>query len=112
MAGLTLGADPIVTAVSVVSVYENRLIPALIIRKEAKGYGTRAYIEGPNLPEGAKVVVLEDVVTTGQSAMKAVERLKEAGYTVNQVIALVDRQQGGAELYQSAGVEISSGVYD
>ena len=71
VAGLTLGADPIVTAVSVVSVYENRPIPALIIRKEAKGHGTRAYIEGPSLPGGAKVVVLEDVVTTGQSALKS-----------------------------------------
>jgi orotate phosphoribosyltransferase len=106
--GLTLGADPMVTAVSLVSVYENRPIPALIIRKEAKGYGTKAYIEGPTLPEGAKVVVLEDVVTTGQSALKAVERLQAAGYTVNQVIALVDRQQGGAELYQSAGLKFEA----
>ena len=106
--GLTMGADPIVTAVSIVSVYENRPIPALIIRKEAKGYGTRAYIEGPSLLEGAKVVVLEDVVTTGQSALKAVERLKDAGYTVNQVISLVDRQQGGGELYQSAGLKFET----
>ena len=106
--GLTMGADPIVTAVSIVSVYENRPIPALIIRKEAKGYGTRAYIEGPSLPEGAKVVVLEDVVTTGQSALKAVERLKDAGYTVNQVISLVDRQQGGGELYESAGLKFET----
>ncbi|MBN4003504.1 orotate phosphoribosyltransferase [Nostoc sp. LPT] len=106
--GLTMGADPIVTAVSIVSVYENRPIPALIIRKEAKGYGTKAYIEGPSLPEGAKVVVLEDVVTTGQSALKAVERLKDAGYTVNQVISLVDREQGGGELYQSAGLKFET----
>jgi orotate phosphoribosyltransferase len=106
--GLTMGADPIVTAVSVVSVYENRPIPALIIRKEAKGYGTRAYIEGPSLPEGANVVVLEDVVTTGQSALKAVERIKDAGYTVNQVISLVDREQGGGELYQSAGLKFET----
>ncbi|MDZ8088792.1 MAG: orotate phosphoribosyltransferase [Nostoc sp. DedQUE12b] len=106
--GLTMGADPIVTAVSIVSVYQNRPIPALIIRKEAKGYGTRAYIEGPSLSEGAKVVVLEDVVTTGQSALKAVERLKDAGYTVNQVISLVDRQQGGGELYQSAGLKFET----
>ncbi|MEH2283014.1 MAG: orotate phosphoribosyltransferase [Nostoc sp.] len=106
--GLTLGADPIVTAVSVVSVYENRPIPALIIRKEAKGYGTKACIEGPSLPEGAKVVVLEDVVTTGQSALKAVERLKDAGYTVNQVISLVDREQGGGELYQSVGLKFET----
>ncbi|ALF52346.1 orotate phosphoribosyltransferase [Nostoc piscinale CENA21] len=108
VAGLTLGADPIVTAVSVVSVYENRPIPALIIRKEAKGYGTKAYIEGPTLPEGTKIVVLEDVVTTGQSALKAVNRLKDAGYIVEQVIGLVDRKQGGAELYQSVGLKFEA----
>lgn len=108
VAGLTLGADPIVTAVSVVSAYENRPLPGLIIRKEAKGHGTKAYIEGPNLAEGAKVVVLEDVVTTGQSAMKAVERLRDAGYSVERVISLVDRQQGGAELYQSVGLEFQA----
>lgn len=108
VAGLTLGADPIVTAVSVVSAYENRPIPALIVRKEAKGHGTRAYIEGPNLPENANVVVLEDVVTTGGSALKAVERLKAAGYRVNLVISLIDRLQGGAELYASAGLQLQS----
>ncbi|HAG80309.1 MAG TPA: orotate phosphoribosyltransferase [Cyanobacteria bacterium UBA12227] len=108
VAGLTLGADPIVTAVSVVSALENRPIPALIIRKETKGHGTMAYIEGLSLPMGAKVVVLEDVVTTGQSAMKAVQRLRDAGYTVEQVIALVDRQQGGAELYQSSGLKFEA----
>ncbi|HEY9798746.1 MAG TPA: orotate phosphoribosyltransferase [Leptolyngbyaceae cyanobacterium] len=108
VAGLTLGADPIVTAVSVVSAYENQPIPALIIRKEAKGHGTKAYIEGPNLPEGAKVVVLEDVVTTGQSAMKAVDRLRGAGYVVDEVISLVDRQQGGAEFYQSVGLKFTA----
>jgi orotate phosphoribosyltransferase len=108
VAGLTLGADPIVTAVSVVAAYEGRSLPALIIRKESKGHGTRAYIEGPNLPEGSSVVVLEDVVTTGQSALKAADRLREAGYIVNQVIALVDRQQGGAELYQQAGLAFQS----
>ncbi|MBD2003396.1 MULTISPECIES: orotate phosphoribosyltransferase [Cyanophyceae] len=108
VAGLTLGADPIVTAVSVVSAYEKRSLPALIIRKEAKGHGTKAYIEGPDLPVGAKVVVLEDVVTTGQSALKAVERLRDAGYSVDEVISLVDRQQGGAELYQSEGLKFQA----
>ncbi|MDJ1178255.1 orotate phosphoribosyltransferase [Roseofilum sp. BLCC_M91] len=108
VAGLTLGADPIVTAVSVVSAYEERPISALIVRKEAKGHGTQAYIEGPTLPQGAKVVVLEDVVTTGQSAMKAVERLRAVGYEVNQVMALVDRLQGGAEFYQSMGLKFDA----
>jgi orotate phosphoribosyltransferase len=100
VAGLTLGADPMVTATSVVAVYEGRSIAPLIVRKEAKGHGTQAYIEGITLPPNSRVVVLEDVVTTGQSALKAVERLRQAGYQVTQIIALVDRQQGGAELYQ------------
>jgi orotate phosphoribosyltransferase len=108
VAGLTLGADPIVTATSVVSTYEHRPIPGLIVRKEAKGHGTRAYIEGPNLPTGAKVVVVEDVVTTGKSALKAVERLQAAGYHVKRIIALVDRLQGGAQLYQGCGLEFTS----
>ncbi|MFB2896612.1 orotate phosphoribosyltransferase [Aerosakkonemataceae cyanobacterium BLCC-F50] len=108
VAGLTLGADPIVSAVSVISALENRPIPALIVRKEAKGHGTKAYVEGPNLPDGAKVVVLEDVVTTGQSAMKAVERLRLAGYTVEEVISLVDRKQGGEEFYKSVGLKFSA----
>lgn len=108
VAGLTLGADPIVTAVSVISAYENCPIPALIVRKQAKGHGTRAYIEGPSLPENANVVVLEDVVTTGGSALQAVERLKAAGCNVKQVISLVDRLQGGAELYASTGLRFQS----
>ena len=108
VAGLTLGADPIVSAVSVVSALENRPIPALIVRKEAKGHGTKAYIEGPSLPLSAKVIVLEDVVTTGRSAMKAVTRLRDAGYTVDRVISLVDREQGGAEYYQSVDLQFES----
>jgi orotate phosphoribosyltransferase len=102
--GLTLGADPMVSAISIVGAYENRPVTPLIIRKEAKGHGTRAYIEGPELPAGSPVVIIEDVVTTGASAMKAVERLKEAGYEVNTVLALVDRQQGGQALYERAGL--------
>mgnify|MGYP005842482583 CR=1 FL=1 len=105
VAGLTLGADPLVTSVSLVSALENRPIPGLIIRKQAKGHGTQAYIEGPKLAANAKVVVLEDVVTTGASAMQAVERLRNVGYTVTEIIALVDRQQGGAEFYQSQGLD-------
>jgi len=108
VAGLTLGADPIVTAVSVVSAYENRPIPALIIRKQAKGHGTMSYIEGPVLEANAKIVVLEDVVTTGASAMMAVNRLREAGYQVNQIFALVDREQGGKEFYEKEGILFES----
>src|SRR4028118_1443104 len=106
--GLTLGADPIVTAVSVVSALEGRSIPALIVRKETKGHGTMAYIEGPQLPEGTNVAVLEDVVTTGKSAMQAVERLRGAGYQVDRVLSLIDREQGGAEFYRSVGLDFET----
>jgi len=106
--GLTLGADPMVSAVSIVGAYENKPVTPLIIRKEAKGHGTRAYIEGPTLPEGSSVVILEDVVTTGASALKAVERLRDAGYVVNDILALVDRQQGGEELYAKEGLNFRS----
>jgi orotate phosphoribosyltransferase len=108
VAGLTLGADPIVSAVSVVSALSERPIPALIIRKQAKGHGTQAYIEGPSLHEGAKIVVLKDVVTTGKSALQAVERLQAAGYQVSEIITLVDRKQGGRELYQSQDLKFQA----
>lgn len=108
VAGLTLGADPMVSAVSVVSAYEDRPLPGLIIRKKPKGHGTQAYIEGPALPQGAKVIVLEDVVTTGGSALTAVERLLDAGYEVTQILALVDREQGGKELYQSKEIDFQA----
>ncbi len=108
VAGLTLGADPIVTAVSVVSALGDRPIPALIVRKETKGHGTMAYIEGPTLSEGANVVVLEDVVTTGKSAMQAVERLRGAGYKVDCILSLIDREQGGAEFYRSVGLDFEA----
>jgi len=83
--------------------------PVLRGGKPVRVYLSRqAYIEGPSLGSGAKVVVLEDVVTTGKSAMVAVERLRTAGYSVDRVIALVDREQGGAELYKSAGLEFQA----
>lgn len=106
--GLTLGADPMVSAVSIAGAYEGKPVTPLIIRKEAKGHGTRAYIEGPTLPEGSPVVILEDVVTTGASALKAVERLRDAGYIVNDILALVDRQQGGEALYAKEGLNFRS----
>jgi orotate phosphoribosyltransferase len=108
VAGLTLGADPMVSAVSVVSAYEDRPLPALIIRKKPKGHGTKAYIEGPSLAPESNIVVLEDVVTTGGSALTAVERLQDAGYRVTQILSLVDREQGGSELYQSKGIKFQA----
>ena len=106
--GLTLGADALVSGVSLVSALDGRMVNALIVRKEAKGHGTQAWIEGPELPKGTKVTVLEDVVTTGVSAIKAAEKLRDAGYEVNRVVAIVDRLDGGAEAMKEAGLELRS----
>ena len=95
VAGLTLGADPLVSGVAVVCGLDNIRVNALIVRKEAKGHGTQAYIEGPLPEKGATITVLEDVITTGGSAIQAVKRLRDAGYTVNRVAAIVDRQEDG-----------------
>ena len=95
VAGLTLGADPLVSGVAVVCGLDKINIDALIVRKEPKGHGTGAWIEGPEFPEGTKVTVLEDVITTGGSAIKAAKRLRDAGYVVNRVAAIVDRQEDG-----------------
>ena len=95
VAGLTLGADPLVSGVAVVCGLDNIKVNALIVRKEAKGHGTQAYIEGKLPEKGAKITVLEDVITTGGSAIQAVKRLRDAGYTVNRIAAIVDRQVDG-----------------
>tara|TARA_R100001082_G_scaffold86343_1_gene52940 strand:+ start:261 stop:788 length:528 start_codon:yes stop_codon:yes gene_type:complete len=108
VAGLTLGADPLVSGVSLVSALDSRMVNGLIVRKEAKGHGTGAWIEGPLPPEGSTVTVLEDVVTTGGSALKAVEKLRDAGYKVEKVVALVDRQEGGRDAILEAGLELYS----
>ena len=93
VAGLTLGADPLVSGVSLVSALDSRLVNGLIVRKEAKGHGTQAWIEGLLPPEGTVITVLEDVITTAGSAIKAVEKLRDAGYVVNTVVSIVDRQE-------------------
>jgi orotate phosphoribosyltransferase len=108
VAGLTLGADPLVCAVALCAAQEGRPLDALIVRKEAKGHGTGAWLEGPLPPVGSRVTVLEDVVTTGGSALKAVEQLRQAGYVVERVAAIVDRQEGGAGAMLAAGLELRS----
>ena len=82
----------------------------LIVRKEPKGYGTGAWIEGPLPLEGAKVTVLEDVITTGGSAIKAAKKLRDAGYVVDRVVAIVDRQEDGEadKLMKNADLELVS----
>lgn len=105
--GITLGADPIVTAVSLTSVLRGWPVPAFIIRKEPKKHGTTQWIEGTkNLREGMRVAILEDVVTTGASTLKAIERSKLSGLIVSRVLCLVDRNEGGAEAVAEAGYRI------
>ena len=110
VAGMTLGADPLVSGVAVCSALDMRLVDALIVRKEAKGHGTKAWIEGREFPEGTKVTVLEDVVTTGGSAIKAATRLRDVGYKVERVVTIVDRQEDGeaSEFMESVGLELKS----
>ena len=106
--GLTLGADPLVSGVSLVSALDSRMVNGLIVQKEAKGHGTQAWIEGLLPPEGTKVTVLEDVVTTGGSSLKAVNQLRELGFLVRRVVTIVDREEGGHLAMKNAGLELVS----
>lgn len=108
VAGLTLGADPLVSAVALQAALAGRALDALIVRKEAKGHGTGAWLEGPLPPDASIITVLEDVVTTGGSSLKAVSQLRQAGYRVNRVVTIVDRQEGGLEAMTAAGLELRS----
>ena len=92
--GLTLGADPLVCGVAQRAYYSgHRHLDALIVRRNPKGHGTKEVIEGHKPPKGSIVTVLEDVTTTGSSAIKAVNVLRDAGYVVNRVVAIVDRME-------------------
>lgn len=107
--GMTLGADPLVTAASLVSFLEKQPIPAFIVRKESKGHGTEQYIEGlKNMPEGGSVALLEDVVTTGGTLLKVIERVEAQGFKVGLVVTVVDRQEGGAETLAGAGYPLKA----
>jgi orotate phosphoribosyltransferase len=106
--GLTLGADPLVSGVAIAACSQDRDLNALIVRKQSKGHGTNAWIEGPLPPVGSKVTVLEDVVTTGGSSIKAVEKLREAGYIVEGVVSIIDRKEGGYDAMKNVDVELIS----
>jgi orotate phosphoribosyltransferase len=94
--GLTLGADPIANALAVISYQRGKPIKSFIVRKDVKGHGTRSALEG-NVRPGEKVVIIDDVITTGGSTITAIERAREAGLVIDRVIALVDREEGGRE---------------
>ena len=107
--GMTLGADPLVTAVSLVSFLEKAPIPAFIIRKEAKGHGTESFIEGrSNVPDNATVALVEDVVTSGSTLLTVIERVTALGLKVGLVATVVDRQEGGAEALAGQGYKLLS----
>lgn len=107
--GMTLGADPLVTAASMVSYLEKAPIPAFIVRKESKKHGTEEYIEGKkNLPAGATVALVEDVVTSGGTLLKVIDRVEAQGFKVGSVITVVDRQEGGSEALAEKGYCLES----
>lgn len=105
--GLTLGADPIAYAIAYASAATSRPVRAFTVRKEAKGHGTGRQVEGP-YREGDRVVVVEDVITTGGSALKAVDVLRQHGAHILGVLALVDREEGGREAIEAHGVPVVS----
>jgi orotate phosphoribosyltransferase len=105
--GLTLGADPISYAISYASAVSDHPLRAFTVRKEAKSHGTGKLIEGPLRP-GDHVVVIEDVITTGDSALRAIEAVRNAEASVSGVIALVDREEGGRQALEKSGIDVVS----
>jgi orotate phosphoribosyltransferase len=107
VAGVELGGCPLASAVSLISFQRGRPLSALFVRKEVKDHGSKKLVEGDRaLRPGLAVVVLEDVITTGGSTLKAVEKLAEVGAQVVGVVALVDRREGGREAIEAAGLPV------
>lgn len=107
--GMTLGADPLVSAVTVVSHEIGRPLAGLLVRKEAKGHGTGQFVEGiGNFQPGDAIAMLEDVVTTGGSLLKACTRVRNAGLEIVAVCAILDRQEGGRQTLRDAGFDLQS----
>ena len=103
--GLTLGADPVSYAIAYASALAGTPLRAFTVRKEAKAHGTERLIEGP-FREGDRVAVIEDVITTGGSAIRAADAIRAAGGIVAGVLAVVDREEGGREALASAGLPV------
>jgi orotate phosphoribosyltransferase len=105
--GLTLGADPIASAIALTSFLQGEPVDSFIVRKEPKGHGTGQWIEGrKTIPDGSRVVVIEDVVTTGGSAIKAIERCRAENLVPVACVALVDRLEGGRDAIEAQGVPL------
>ncbi len=100
--GISVGADPLASGVSQIGFLIGKKIDAFYIRKEPKKHGTSKWIEGP-IKKNSKVAILEDVVTTGTSSLRAIERIIEYGCTVEQILSVVDRNEGGRKLFKEKG---------
>lgn len=105
--GMSMGADPIVAGMLTVAAEIGKPLDGWLVRKQAKGRGTNKFVEGP-VREGARVVVIDDVVTTGGSALESVERIREVGGEVVCVVGVVDRLEGGAQNFEDAGLPFRS----
>ncbi|MCE5274783.1 MAG: orotate phosphoribosyltransferase [Syntrophaceae bacterium] len=105
--GMSIGADPIATATSLAAYRSGKEIMAFLVRKAAKDHGTRNLVEGPVVP-GQRVVVVEDVITTGASTLTAIEQIKGAGLSIEMVVAILDRCEGGREAIEAQGFEVLS----
>jgi orotate phosphoribosyltransferase len=105
--GMSIGADPITAAIITIAGINNLSLQGFMVRKEPKGHGTNRYIEGPVHP-GQRVVIVEDVVTTGGSSLLAIERAEEFGLKVERVIAIVDRLEGGREAFAARGYPLTT----
>src|SRR3989344_3310358 len=102
-----MGADPIAPAISFAAGLRSRPLPAFIARKEPKGHGTGQWLEGvKTYPKGAQLLVVEDVVTTGGSSLQAIKAIRAAGFVVDAILAIVDREEGGCEAFAAAGVKL------
>ncbi|MBN9164748.1 MAG: orotate phosphoribosyltransferase [Myxococcales bacterium 68-20] len=109
IAGVELGGCPLASAASLTSFQRGAPKDAVYVRKDAKDHGSKRLVEGDTrLAPGASLVILEDVTTTGGSTLKAVEKLRAAGYRVESVITLVDRLEGGREAIEAAGLRFSA----
>lgn len=107
VAGMSIGADPLSSSLALTAHLAGRELTAIYVRKEAKGHGTGAYLEGTkSVPAGARVVLVEDVVTTGGSTLSACARVRDAGFVVTDVLAILDRAQGGRENLAKEGLAL------
>lgn len=106
--GLEMGAVPLITPISIAARRAGRSLPGFFVRKTVKDHGTRKLVEGLSDVAGKRVAIVEDVTTTGGSAMKAVAALQAAGATIDLVISILDREEGAAKLYADAGIPFAS----